>query len=211
MACAVVHPTEKVKTSTDRDAKEARVIFPYIQDTGLDLKDIPIIIVHNGLHHFVAAKNPQPSFKDGILDMVHHLQQARFIGDALVAEDQTIKGVVSTTSKTVANLSYQLERLFKPPSPDELAGAAAAAEQGQLPAKRTRHSSTEIGDIIEYQNAMTRDGQTSMTTLHCSCGVRKDTKELLADHIKRHHDVSAGGCLEMCIQGVQNSLQRPQP
>ena len=161
------------------------MIFPYVQDTGRDVKDIPIVIVHNGLHHFVAAKIPQPSFKDGILDMCHHLQQARFIGDSLSAEDQTVKGVVSTTSKTVATLAYQLERLFKSPSPQELAQAATAAEQGTAPpAKRARHSSTEGGDIIEYQGAMTRNGQTSMTTLHSSCGVRKDTKKLLADHIK---------------------------
>ena len=197
MACAVVHPTDKVKTSTDRNVEEAEVIFPYIQDTGLDLKDIPIIIVHNGLHHFVAAKNPQPTFKDAILDISHHLQQGRFICDSLSAQDPSVKGVVATTSKTVANLAYQLERLFKPPTQEELAAAAAAAEQGDehgAPApKRKRHSSTDIGDIIQYSNAMTRDGNTSMTTLTCSCGVKKDTKDELTDHIKRHHDVNAGG------------------
>ena len=90
-----------------------------------------------------------------------------------------VKGVVSTTAKTVATLSYNLERLFKPPTGDELAAAAAAREQGtQPPAKRVRHHSNDggDGDIIEYENAMTRDGTTSMTNLYCSCRVRKDNK-----------------------------------
>ena len=75
MPCAVVHPTNHTKTSIDREAEEAKVIFPNLKDTGLDLNDIPIVIVHNGLHHFVGAQYPQPTFKDSILDVCHHLQQ----------------------------------------------------------------------------------------------------------------------------------------
>ena len=190
----MVHPTNHQKTSHDREAEEAKVIFPNNKDTGLDLNDIPIVIVHNGLHHFVGATFPQPSFKDGILDICSHLQQARFIADCLKVNDEAVKGVVSTTAKTTATLAYNLERLFKPPTEKELAAAAAAREQGTQPppSKRVRHNSQE-GDIIEYENAMTRDGKTSMTTLHCSCGVRKDSKKLLADHIKKHHDEETGG------------------
>ena len=61
--------------------KKKKVIFPNVKDTGLDLIDIPIVIVHNGLHHFVGAHYPQPTFKHGILDICQHLQQARFIAD----------------------------------------------------------------------------------------------------------------------------------
>ena len=107
--------------------------------------------------------------------------------------DEVVKGVVYTTAKTTATLAYNLERLFKPPTGEELAAAAAAKEKGTQPppSKRVRHSSQE-GDIIEYENAMTRDGKTSMTTLHCSFGVRKDNKKLLAEHIKKHHDEDTG-------------------
>ena len=165
-----------------------------MKDTGLDVKDIPIVIVHNGLHHFVGAKFPQPTFKDGILDMTHHLTQARFIADSLTAADPCVKGVVQTTAKTVATLAYNLERLFKPPTPEELATAAAEKEAGQEPpSKRLRHDSSDSGDVISYKSAMTRNGTTSMTTLHCSCGVKKDNKEELQDHIKRHHDLASGG------------------
>ncbi|MCG8626107.1 MAG: hypothetical protein MJE68_29430 [Proteobacteria bacterium] len=208
----MVHPTNHAKTSTDRDVEEARVVFPNVNDTGLDVKDTPIVIVHNGLHHFVGAKLPQPSFKDGILDMCNLLQQARFIGDSLKAADPTVKGVVTTTSKTVGTLAYHLERLFKPPSPEELAAAAAAAESGsQPPAKRARHSSTETGDIIEHKSAMTRDGTTTMTSLHCSCGVRKDSKKDLQDHIKRHHDVAAGGSWKCAYENCKTSCKGVNP
>ena len=61
MCC--VHPTNHQTTSHDREAEEAKVIFPNVKDTGLDLNDIPIVIVHNGLHHFVGATFPQPSFR----------------------------------------------------------------------------------------------------------------------------------------------------
>ena len=108
--------------------------------------------------------------------------------------DEVVKGVVSTTAKTTATIAYNPERLFKPPTGEELAATAAAREQGTQPppSKRVRHNSQE-GDTIEYENAMTRDGKTSMTTLHCSCGVRKDNKKLLAEHIKKDHDEDTGG------------------
>ena len=32
-----------------------------------------------------------------------------------------------------------------------------------------------------------------MTNLHCSCGVRKDNKKLLKEHIERHHNEDKGG------------------
>ena len=115
----MVHPTNHQKTSHDREAEEAKVIFPNVKDTGLDLNDIPIVIVHNGLHHFVGATFPQPSFKDGILDICSHLQQARFIADCLKVNDEAVKVVVSTTAKTTATLAYNLERLFKPPTGEE--------------------------------------------------------------------------------------------
>ena len=206
MPCAVVHPTNYTKTSTDREAEEAKVIFPNMKATGLDLNDIPIVIVHNGLHHFVGAHYPQPTFKHGILDICQHLQQARFIADSPKVKDEVVHGVVTTTAKTVTTLAYNLERLFKPPTGDELAAAAAAREQGtQPPAKRVRHHFND-GDIIEYENAITRDGTTSMTNLHCSCGVRKDNKKLLKEHIDRNHNAETGdvwrcaytGCKTVC-------------
>ena len=211
MPCAVVHPTNHTKTSTDREAEEAKVIFPNVKDTGLDLNDIPIVIVHNGLHHFVGAHYPQPTFKHGILDICQHLQQARFIADSLKVKDEAVHGVVTTTAKTVATLAYNLERLFKPPTGYELAAAAAAREQGtQPPAKRIRHHSND-GDIIEYENAMTRDGKTSMTNLHCSCGVRKDSKKLLKEHIDRNHNEETGGVWRCAYTGCKTVCKGLNP
>ena len=189
------------------------MIFPNIKDTGLDINAIPIVIVHNGLHHFVGAHHPQPTFKNGILDICHHLKQARYIADSLKVADDAIGGVVSTTSKTVATLGYNLERLFKPPTPDELAAAAAAKESGVAapPAKRLRHSSDGDQDIIAYENAMTRDGTTSMTNLICSCGVKKDNKKLLQEHIKKQHDPTTGGQWKCAYTGCKTICKGKNP
>ena len=73
--------------------------------------------MYNGIHHFVRTKKTQPTFKDGVTDVINHLQQARVTCDNLKAQDQSVKGVVATTAKTAATIAYNLERLFKPPVP----------------------------------------------------------------------------------------------
>ena len=113
------------------------------------------------------------------------------ICDNLKAEDQSVKGVVATTAKTAATIAYNLERLFKPPIPSE--GAEAAASQGEPPSKRQRHDSDD-NEVIAWKTSLTRDGHTSMTTLHCHCGVRKATKEDLEDHKKRNHSSGSWKC-----------------
>ena len=180
MPVAVVIPTGNCKTATDRSAEEAQILFPNLDDTGLDIAEFSIVIVFNGIHHFVGTKKPQPTFKDGVTDVITHLQQARVICDNLKAEDQSVKGVVATTSKTAATIAYNLERLFKPPItvPEEGAEAAGSAEP---PSKRQRHDSTD-NEVIAWKTSLTSDGHTSMTTLYCHCGVRKATKEDLEDH-----------------------------
>ena len=212
MPVAVVIPTGNSKTATDRSAEEAQILFPNMDDTGLDISDFCIVIVFNGIHHFVGTKKPQPTFKDGVTDVITHLQQARVICDNLRAEDQSVKGVVATTSKTAATIAYNLERLFKPPVtvPEEGAEAAASAEP---PSKRQRHDSTD-NEVIAWKTSLTRDGHTSMTTLHCHCGVRKATKEDLEDHKKRNH--SSGywkcgytGCKTVCSgKNPEKSLRK---
>ena len=89
-----------------------------MEGTGLDISAISIVIVHNGIHHFVGTRKPQPTFKDGVTDMISHLQQARIICDNLKAQDESVKGVTSTTAKTAASIAYNLEILFKPTVPE---------------------------------------------------------------------------------------------
>ena len=162
-----------------------------MEDNGLDISAICIVIVFNGIHHFVGTKKPQPTFKDRVSDVITHLQQARVICDNLKAEDQSVKGVVATTAKTATTIAYNLERLFKPPIPSE--GAEAAASQGEPPSKRQRHDSDD-NEVIAWKTSLTRDGHTSMTTLHCHCGLRKAIKEDLEDHKKRNHSSGSWKC-----------------
>ena len=133
MPVGVVIPTGNCKTATDRSAEEAQILFPNLDDTGLDIAEFSIVIVFNGIHHFVGTKKPQPTFKDGVTDAITHLQQARVICDNLKAKDQSVKGLVATTSKTAATIAYNLERLFKPPSQFQKRVQKQQPQQNLLP------------------------------------------------------------------------------
>ena len=112
-------------------AEEAQILFPNMEDTGLDISAICIIIVYNGIHHFVGTKKPQPTFKDGVTDVISHLQLARVICDNLKAQDKSVKRVVATTAKTATNIAYNLERLFKPPALQLQQEVAEALQRGK--------------------------------------------------------------------------------
>ena len=128
MPVAVVTPTNSSK-------KEAQILVPSMEDTGLDISCIYIVIIYNGIHHFIGTRKPQSTFKDGVTDVISQLQQARVICDNLKAEDESVKGVVATTAKTAASIVYNLERLFKPPVP-QLQPKGAEAFQAEPLSKR---------------------------------------------------------------------------
>ena len=65
MPVAVVIPTGNSKTATDRSAEEAQILFPNLDDTGLDISDFCIVLVFNGIHHFVGTKNHNLHLKMG--------------------------------------------------------------------------------------------------------------------------------------------------
>ena len=188
MPVAVVIPTNGQKTATDRQQEEAQVVFPSTDDTGIEISDISIVIVFNGLHHFVGTKRPQPNFKDGIAEVIGHLQQARVICDNLRAEDKSVKSVVSTTAQTAATIAYNLERLFKPPAP--VPESASGDQPAPKKARLLPLSDTQDEEVIAWKTSLTRDGQTSMTTLHCHCGLKAHNKAQLQQH---KEDVHAGG------------------
>ena len=104
----------------------------------------------------------------------------------LKPQDESVKGVVATTAKTAATIAYNLERLFKPAVP-QFQPEGAEASQAEPPSKRQRHDSDD-------NEVITRDGHTSMTTLHCHCGVRKATKEDLEEHKKKNHFSGSWKC-----------------
>ena len=188
MSLAMINPTPHQRTAQDRTVKEAEVLFPFPDDTGLDIKDLLIVIVYNDLHHYVGTKHPQPTFNDGVSEIVQHLQQIRLLCDNMPVQDERVKEIMSATSKTAAATAYNIERLFKP---SEISVPAAEGAQAAEPlAKKMRLDGS--AEVIEHKSKMTRDGTTSTTTLHCDCGVRKNSSEGLEAYKLKYHKGESG-------------------
>ena len=50
-----------------------------------------------------------------------------------------------------------------------------------------------------------------MTNLHCSCGVRKENKKLLKEHIERHHNEDTGGEWRCAYTGCKTVCKALNP
>ena len=140
----------------------------------------------------------------------------RFLCNNLPVQDQRVQDILKTTAATVATVSYNVERLFKPPEVGpEFGDEAIASSSGEPPAKklRTSEDTSSQENVIEYKTKMTREGTCSMTTLHCDCGVKKVSAEALKAHIEKHHDCEGGiwtGAYEGCgkVFKVGKSLRK---
>ena len=65
MPVAVVIPTGNCKTATDRSAEEAQILFPNLDDTGLDIAEFSIVIVFNEYTTLWEPKNHKLHLKMG--------------------------------------------------------------------------------------------------------------------------------------------------
>ena len=79
--------------------------------------------------------------------MISHFQQARIICDNLKAQDESVKGVTSTTAKTAASIAYNLERLFKPTVP-KIAEQQVEGAEAEPASKRQIHDSDDY-EVME--------------------------------------------------------------
>ena len=60
---------------------EATVFFLYDRDFGLDLSDIPLFLVFNGIDYYCSVQSVKKNFKDGT--SMNCCQQARALSDSL--------------------------------------------------------------------------------------------------------------------------------
>ena len=178
----LVLPTHAKKSSRDRDIEEATCHIPAQEDIGMDVKDFPLVIVFNGIHHFVGTKLTIPNFRDKCDEVADLLHQVKLMCHGL-QESTSNKGLqkfLKDTAEDCSAKAYKFQDLFKPgPSSLDLAKRAVQVESGESSSgaipKRQKVSST------------THQGTTTLTTLHCDCGLLMDSKGELKQHKQSTH------------------------
>ena len=133
--CAVT-PLDFKRTSKSRDMDEATVFFPYDQDFGLDLSDIPLFLVFDGIDHYCSVQPIKKNFKDGTRILYELLSKARVLSDSLAqSTDSTIiKGIFQKASENSMASLYSVEKLM-------LNTHQASEEDALKPAEKKRRIS----------------------------------------------------------------------
>ena len=172
-------------SAKDRDVEEAQVFFPDPSDLGINLSQVPVVIVYNGFHHYVGTSPSVPTFKDKVFEMSQLLQQARIIGDNLQdnVENPAVKNVLQQVSGVLTASAYNIEKLFTPKSETEVLEATVSQviSQGEPQAKK-RKVATAV--------SMSKEGTSTMTNLHCNCGIKFNSKQDVKDHVAESHQSS---------------------
>ena len=108
-------PLEFTKTAETRDLPEASILFPYPDDCGLDIKDIPFFVVYNGYDHYCGVKFPMKTFKDGCKELYQLLSKARAISDNLAQSvtSPLVKQVVKKASENSIASLYSVDQLMQ--------------------------------------------------------------------------------------------------
>ena len=101
MSLCVVTPLDIKRTGKSRDMDEATVFFPYDKDFGLDLSDIPLFLVFNGIDHYCSVQPLKKNFKDGTRTLYELLSKARALSDTLAqsTDSAIVKGIFQKASE----------------------------------------------------------------------------------------------------------------
>ena len=115
MPLCVVTPLDFKRTSKARDMDEATVFFPYDKDFGLDLSDIPLFLVFNGIDHYCSVQPLKKNFKDGTRTLYELLSKARALSDTLAqsTESGIVKGIFQKASENSMASLYSVDKLIK--------------------------------------------------------------------------------------------------
>ena len=176
MPLALIQPLDFAKTATTRDMPEANIFFPYPDDCGIDIKDIPIFLVYNGYDHYCSVSYPGKTFKDGCKELYGLLTKARALSDGLLQHvgDQIVKDVLSKASENSISSLYSV---------DSLVQNMHSVNIDEEPASKKRKQ-----DEKDEKSRKTRSGKTMFDEFTCFCGVPKDNKQDLEDHKVRRHN-----------------------
>ena len=172
----------------ERGEDPTNIVFIDNEDVGLNLEEVPIVVIYNGQDHYVGSRCCIPSFKDELLRMSQLMQQARIIGDKLQdhCQDNSVLNTIKSVSGSLAQGAYAVEKIFSPPTPDELASQAVLAESGQPPSKKSR--------TTPKPTSMTRTGKSQLTNLYCNCGQKFATRAEVTTHESEHKKAGVWPC-----------------
>ena len=136
MPLCVVTPLDFKRTSKARDMDEATVFFPYDKDFGLDLSDIPLFLVFNGIDHYCSVQPLKKNFKDGTRTLYELLSKARALSDTLAqsTESGIVKGIFQKASKNSMASLYSVDKLM-------INAHEASEEEALKPAEKKRRIS----------------------------------------------------------------------
>ena len=90
-------------------------MFPYADDCGVDIADIPYFIVYNGIDHYCGVRYPGKTFKDGCSQLYKLLSQPRAISDNLsnAVQAPVVKDVVKKCSESNIASLYAVDQLME--------------------------------------------------------------------------------------------------
>ena len=185
MPLCVVTPLDFKRTSKARDMDEATVFFPYDKDFGLDLSDIPLFLVFNGIDHYCSVQPLKKNFKDGTRTLYELLSKARALSDTLAqsTESGIVKGIFQKASENSMASLYSVDKLM-------INAHQASEEEALKPAEKKRRISGDgaASEQKKEKKRFTKSGNTAWTDFTCPCGVPKESKEDLDEHKSRRHD-----------------------
>ena len=164
---------------------EATVFFPYDRDFGLDLSDIPLFLVFNGIDHYCSVQPVKKNFKDGTRTLYKLLSKARALSDSLAQSTDSgiVKGIFQKPSENSMASLYSVDKL--------MLNAHQASEDDALnPAEKKRRISGDgaAAEQKKEKKRITKSGKTAWTDFTCPCGVPKNSKQDLDEHKSRRHD-----------------------
>ena len=194
MPLCVVLPLEFKKSAATRDLDEATVFFPYDNDFGIKLSDVPIFLVFNGIDHYIGVREINRTFKDGTKELYKLLSSARALSDSLAqsTENEIVKRLFQKASENSVASLYSVDNLMQ-----------QSHTQAPVSSKRRRISGDSPEEKQEKKR-LTKEGKTAWTEFTCYCGVPKNSKEDLDDHKKRRHENNYWKCiLEDCPKRVK--------
>ena len=77
-------PTSFKRTATNRDEEEAKATFPFESDIGIPFNEFPVVLVFNGVDHFVGTKPLQMTFEEGVNELAGLLKAAKLLSGTLI-------------------------------------------------------------------------------------------------------------------------------